>query len=300
MVTLHKLSTATPISAKLHSRIGKPIDIDVSSSTSSYDECSSPEPKIPVKRKDKRVINECGAFEWCEEFDDIFNDTHSEMYTIDHPYMNVLCYSKNFDKTRYQEKYDCLSVFMDLKATNIRSISKHITPKEPKSNKSKELKPRASINLEKMIPDEERSPRRIHKANSYNPDEEKSRTINRSSHITRAKSTFSKRTKNKTNDLIGYIDPIGVFLLDLNVEGIELCSSSLTENVGFFDKITFDLSFREWNKNINTAFEIHKKICRKAVKNKSRSYASLWAGIINWKFFDSLALGYRTGDIVFT
>lgn len=38
MVTLHKLNTATPISAKLHSRLGKPVDIEISGGSSSYDE----------------------------------------------------------------------------------------------------------------------------------------------------------------------------------------------------------------------------------------------------------------------
>lgn len=189
---------------------------------------------------------------------------------------------------------------MDLKAAKIRNMNKYATSKDESPNKTKELKPRASINLEKMIPDETESPRRIHKANSYNPDEENSRKINKSNYVSRAKSALTKKSKNKTKDLIGYIDPLGIFLLDLYVEGVELCSSSLTENVGFFDKITFDLSFREWNKNINTAFEIHKSIRKRAVKFRSKCYTALWSTIINWKFFENLALGYRTGDIEFT
>jgi len=60
--------------------------------------------------------------------------------------------------------------------------------------------------------------------------------------------------------LIGYIDKYGFFMIDLKVEGVELESSSIEENIGFFDKLLFENTFKTWLENAKLTFAIMQRI----------------------------------------
>ena len=55
---------------------------------------------------------------------------------------------------------------------------------------------------------------------------------------------------NKYFDMIGLIDRYGLFLVDLEEEGTELISSSITDDVGFFNKIIINSNFKTWIDNV--------------------------------------------------
>lgn len=95
--------------------------------------------------------------------------------------------------------------------------------------------------------------------------------------------------ENEYWSLIGYIDPLGQFKLNLHSAGIELWSSGLTENIGFFEKLIFDSSLKDWHINIQNAFEIHKTIFHWLMSyNKTRRGRLLRSKILNWSYFDNI------------
>lgn len=70
-----------------------------------------------------------------------------------------------------------------------------------------------------------------------------------------------------SGDMIGYIDKYGFFIIDLEVEGIDLLSTSITDDAGFFDKIIIESNFKAWISNIKETFEIFKSIYNKIHAN---------------------------------
>lgn len=88
-------------------------------------------------------------------------------------------------------------------------------------------------------------------------------------------------------DLIGYIDPLGVFRLNVHSIGIDLLNSSLTEDRGFFDKLSFESSLKDWHSATKKSFTILKKIFKWMVfSKKSKRYRLVNAKLLNWKYFD--------------
>ena len=101
--------------------------------------------------------------------------------------------------------------------------------------------------------------------------------------------------------LIGTIDPMGVFQTDYHSEGIQLCSSGLTETFGFFDKFSFDSSMKAWEINIKETFDFFKSLYSILIKHKRTKQKSLLqAKIVNWGYFDRMDRGYITSEIEFT
>jgi hypothetical protein len=101
--------------------------------------------------------------------------------------------------------------------------------------------------------------------------------------------------------LIGTIDPMGVFRMDYHSDGIMLCSSSLTEDIGFFDKLSFDSSMKAWEINIRETFEFFKSLYSIIIKHKrTRQKSMLQAKLLNWGYFGRMDKGYITTEIEFT
>ena len=93
--------------------------------------------------------------------------------------------------------------------------------------------------------------------------------------------------RNSFSSLIGYIDPLGVFKLNLSSIGIELLNGSLTEDKGFFDKMSFESSLKDWHSDTKLAFELHKSIFKGVLFcKKSKGLRLLHSKILSWSYFD--------------
>ena len=71
----------------------------------------------------------------------------------------------------------------------------------------------------------------------------------------------------ESRNMIGTIDKYGLFIVDTEVEGIELLSWSITDDAGFFDKIIIDSNFKAWISNMKQTFEVFQSIYDKISTN---------------------------------
>lgn len=217
--------------------------------------------------------------------------------------MDVENYSTKFKRDQFQEKYDHLSSFMSLKAKKIREISDYALYKECSYNQigmdllEPKRRERNNTLLEK--------PSTLNKSLSYN---QKSKTPKKKNLVRSRQGSFKLKNINHlgvhqhfNDNLIGTIDPMGVFQTDYHSEGIQLCSSSLTENIGFFDKLSFDSSMKAWEINIKETFNFFKALYSIIIKHKpTKQKSMLQAKLVNWGYFDRMDRGYMPAEIEFT
>ena len=124
LITLHKLFTSKPQVPKFVNRITPKIENEIISLSSNKDEesGSDTESEESPERKPK-VENECDVFYWWDEFDEILNGTHSEVFYNWIPFTEVKRCKSCINKLNYQESFDILSTFMSIKADWIRNVS---------------------------------------------------------------------------------------------------------------------------------------------------------------------------------
>lgn len=112
-------------------------------------------------------------------------------------------------------------------------------------------------------------------------------------------SSFKSKSKNLISSiydedpiiskLIGYINPLGMFKLNLTHNKIYFLSSNRTKKLGFFDTLSFESSLKEWHQDISEAFIIHKKIIGESILQcKGKRMKTLQSRIVNWSYFDSI------------
>ena len=235
-------------------------------------------------------------FEWCDEFDDIINDWHSDYDSENHTFLNVIDYTNNFKKNDFYTKYDYLSTYMSCKADQIREEKTFKSKNQylrKQSTKERENSPRWKYS--KWEEEKRKGNHKMMKSVSYDP----RRILNMTSLVgannsikSKSKDSFKSSSKRKSNDycsdLIGYIDPFGLFKLNLHQNEIFLQSTDMTQNIGFFDKLSFDSSLKDWHNDMKKSFKIHKDIFERAILwNESRS-RFLYSRVLNWSYFDNM------------
>lgn len=306
MIMKHKLQTAQPISAKINTNQAPDIEIVSSSSEeSSYEEMSEPETRTKRLAARKLHDDNAGMFEWCHEYDDLIEDIHSEIYTKWHPIAGVINYSNNFSPSEYEQKYNYLSAYMDEKAAEIRKRDKYLAYKKVGYN-SIEAKHKA--NKVQETDHNSASPPRLRyaKASSVNVDSGHRNQPYQKSHSRLMKNTnlLVNETGESTaapNDMLGYIDELGIFYVDLFVEDVELCNASINQDIGFFDKLLSDNSFKDYFKSVRIAFDMLKGVFKTMIKNTTGKRARLLlARQLNWSYFDNQTSGYLLDETKFT
>ena len=89
--------------------------------------------------------------------------------------------------------------------------------------------------------------------------------------------------------------------MDYESSGIELCSASLTQDIGFFDKLLFDNSLKDWFSSMRKAFDFHKSIYKELIKHtRNKRKRLMQARQVNWNYFDIHTGGYPIHEDEFT
>jgi len=220
--------------------------------------------------------------------------------------MKVDDYSNKFDSTQYLSKYDHLSTFMSLKSSQIRWISNFVEYKVQNSNQvevkdteeiEQQIKPKKTALLKPEI-----LSKKSHSCNPNSVKTERRKTVfpPRQTSFTKIPEVATGNHDQLGHGLLGGLDPLGVFIIDYYSEGIELCSSSLTEYANFLIKYSFDNAYKDWEDNIRTTFEILKELFGTLIRWKKTSFQRLLqASLVNWSYFDSLSNGYNLSDLEF-
>ena len=202
----------------------------------------------------KRTKMQADVFEWWDEFDDLLEEFD---HTFDEETKNILDFSHTSGEINFEEKYGYLSAFMESKSEAIRCSRQYYkyadelpakkTPKRKKTNQLKLLNEEDSLY---------KSPLAQEKSLSYNSNEmvQTASMIRKMSSFRTNKEDllrYSERLDPALSSLIGYIDPMGVFKLNIHQDEIYLLSVDMIENIGFFDKLSFlgHCYFREDNQN---------------------------------------------------
>lgn len=285
LISLHKLNTAKPIASKLQS---KP-EVDNSSESSEDVVSQRVERRSPLVKK--APINQCGAFEWCDEFDDIINDNN-----------------ENFEKPDLINKYDQLSAFMEIKSTQIRKMNSYKTYKDTRYNNMNAKKPQENILRFDTVHQEEEPimEKKLSKARSHNPELMKDKNLVYESRQKREPTNSMLQIPEDDqsippSSLVGYIDPFGVFIANVEVAGIDLCSSSLTEDVGFFDKLTLDGALKSWRRDMLRTFNIFRRIFTTVEKHQNTLLnKQLMRDMLNTNYFERNKFTTHFDEMEFT
>jgi len=209
----------------------------------------------------------------------------------------VVDYSQNYSSNKYDQKYNYLSAFMSSKADKIRKCKENLYEKDKLETQTQTRLRRNQSNRWKFSEDTDVKLKNHHKALrslSYNPDS----AMSTASLLKKNKSLSSKSnnlplTQNFEDPilskLIGYIDPFGMFKLNIHQNEVYLLSTNMTEKLGFFDKLSFESSLKDWHAAMAEAFLIHKEIIKDSMfLKKEKRMKLLKSKILNWGYFDNL------------
>lgn len=70
--------------------------------------------------------------------------------------------------------------------------------------------------------------------------------------------------------LIGYINPLGIFVLNIRSKGINLCSIDRTSKAGYFEKRKMVDNHQKWLHTMNVVFDILYSTVRTQIKHPFR------------------------------
>ena len=108
-------------------------------------------------------------------------------------------------------------------------------------------------------------------------------TLSNTKDLSLGEQTFN----NESFSMIGLIDRYGLFLVDLEEEGTELISTSITDDVGYFAKIITNRNFKTWIDNVKKSYEILQSIYNKIYANSKLKLMFIEDKIENFEDIDT-------------
>ena len=265
LISMHKLCTSKSQVPKSLVKVNPKSEKYHHQSSFEEEDEESESNSIEIIERRRKPINDWDAFYWLDEFDDIIDGTNSEVFYEWSPFTQVERWSNENGKYNWQIKYQILSSFMDEKANKIRSLNNLIDHKNNKIVRNKSIRHRDGSHSFKGS-----KKRKLQKSYSMEPKRLTDKSHDVHEHIMTEveeviiqESAFNKESRN----MIGIIDKYGLFVVDTEVEGIELLSWSITDDAGFFDKIIIDSNFKAWISNMKQTFEVFQSIYDKIFTN---------------------------------
>lgn len=101
--------------------------------------------------------------------------------------------------------------------------------------------------------------------------------------------SYSDNSDPVLSSLIGYIDSMGVFKLNIDEDDLSLLSLDMIENIGFFNKLSYESNLKNWHKDMKDAFKMHKNTLRDVIFSKRTQMKPLVSFILNWEYFERLS-----------
>mmetsp|Transcript_39711 Transcript_39711/g.39302 ORF Transcript_39711/g.39302 Transcript_39711/m.39302 type:complete len:195 (-) Transcript_39711:85-669(-) len=101
--------------------------------------------------------------------------------------------------------------------------------------------------------------------------------------------TYSDNSDPVLSSLIGYIDSMGVFKLNIDEDDLSLLSLEVIENIGFFNKLSYESNLKNWHKDMKYAFKMHKNTLRDVIFSERTKMKPLVSFILNWEYFERLS-----------
>lgn len=202
-------------------------------------------------------------------------------------------YSTLYEPHQFEEKYNYLSAYMEQKSEEIRNSNQYITRRENlETRKSPKRKKTDKLKLSTQISSKPTGQLKAMKSLSQKPQD----LLKKNSVLTKMKSFNAKKDDLLSlvqeddpvlSSLVGYIDKLGMFRLNIHQNEIYYLSTEITENIGFFDKLSFDSNLKAWHNDMNFCFTTHKEILRDVIFSEGNQKLSVSA-ILNWNYFEEM------------